>query len=150
MWIESVKPLRVQFAYGKEVRLHPGAPVELSDEDGRKLIERAAGKVRLVGHPSIDTAAIGQPIAPLQPGWLVAYRDDSYRLRGGCDERDHGTVARLEWVQGSWTVWLTNGEALSLARIRSVGKTDADGQVVSAWTTRDCGYNGEGESSGII
>lgn len=85
-----------------------------------------------------------QPAAPLQPGWLVAYRDKDYRLRGGCDERDHGTVARLEWVHGSWTVWLTNGEALPLARIRSVGKTDATGQVIAAWTTRDCGYDGKG------
>ena len=148
MWIEAVmKPLRVQFKHGKEVHLYPGAPIELSDEDGQKLIAQAAGKVRLVGCPSIDSV-IDLPLAPLQPGWLVTYRDKDYRLRGGCDERDYGTVAKMTWVQGSWTVWLTNGQALSLSIVRAVGKTDGEGRVVYAWTVRDHGH--DGDSSGII
>lgn len=91
-----------------------------------------------------DRVVVDDPVAPLEPGWLVVYRDRTYRLRGGCDERDHGTVAKMEWGPGSWTVWLTNGEALPLSRVRSVASTNADGQVVNAWDVRGCGVSGHG------
>lgn len=39
---------------------------------------------------------------------------------------------------------LTNGESLPLGRIVSVGKTDAMGKVVAAWTVKQHGYDGEG------
>ncbi len=69
------------------------------------------------------------PLPPLHPGWLVVYRDRAGRLRGGDDERDCGTVARLEWVAGSFTVWLTNGESLPLSGVRAVSQINAKGQV---------------------
>lgn len=99
--------------------------------------------------PPLANVEGDSPIAPIRPGWLVAYRDPQGRLRGGSDERDQGTVAKVTWVHGSWTVWLTNGQALSLSMVRSVGKTNAEGRVITAWTTRDCGYNGENKLSGI-
>jgi len=42
--IEAAIPLRVHLRSG-EIHLRPGQPVELSDDDGRKLLERAKGKV---------------------------------------------------------------------------------------------------------
>lgn len=95
--------------------------------------------------PKLTTSSPDDPVAPLEPGWLVAYYDRTNRLRGGCDERDHGTVARMEWgSSGPWTVWLTNGEALPLLKVRSVARTNAEGVVVSAWTVRPHGHDGEG------
>lgn len=100
--------------------------------------------------PTLATDEVTAPIAPLQPGWLVAYSDPQGRLRGGCDERDHGTIAKMTWGHGSWTVCLVSGEALPLARVRSVAKTDNEGRVIAAWTTRDHGFNGDGASSRVI
>ncbi|MDP3089635.1 MAG: hypothetical protein Q8N04_03085 [Nitrospira sp.] len=142
MWIESTKPLRVQFRGGMEIRLQPGAPKEFPDEDGKKLLKQAVGKVMAVDRPLRDEEG-ASPIAPLQPGWLVAYRDETYRLRGGCDERDHGTVQECQWNGTAWTIHLTDGQLLPLSRVLSVGKTNAAGEVIAAWTTRDCGYDGE-------
>jgi len=99
--------------------------------------------------PNYKPTKLQNPEAPVQPGWLVAYRDKDYRLRGGCDEREHGTVEACEWNGHTWTVILTNGDQLPLVRIVSVGEM-VEGRLVAAWTTRDCGYNGEGKSSGII
>ena len=76
----------------------------------------------------------------------MVYRDRAGRLRGGDDERDHGTVARLEWVTGSWTVWLTNGESLPLSRVRAVSQTNGEGQIVAAWDVLGCGIDGHGRS----
>jgi hypothetical protein len=116
-----------------EVRLQPGHPVLFSDEDGRKLLERARGKVRLV-----------TPDAPLQPGWLVAYRDRQGRLRGGADERADGTVRGCRWDNGRWAVELMSGEVLPLSIVSAVSKTDASGAILSAWTVREHGYDGGG------
>lgn len=85
----------------------------------------------------------GVPAAPLQPGWLVVYRDRDYLLCGGCDDRTHGTVQTCQWNGHTWMVVLTDGQQLPLMAIRSVGMTDTSGRVVSAWTVREHGYNGE-------
>lgn len=87
---------------------------------------------------------IGGPTAPLQPGWLVVYRDRAGTLCGGCDERQHRTVQGCRWDGSTWTVTLTDGQTLPLRAILSVGKTDAAGRVVAAWTVRTHGYDGEG------
>ncbi len=84
------------------------------------------------------------PEPPLQPGWLVAYRDRQGRLRGGCDEREAGTVHTCEWDGTGWTIRLTNGDALPLRLVVSVGKTDATGKTLAIWATRAHGYDGEG------
>lgn len=83
---------------------------------------------------------------PLLPGWLVAYRDQQGRLRGGCDDREHGTVAGCEWDGWTWIITLTNGDTLPIRQIASVGKTDRDGRVIAAWSVREHGFDGEGIS----
>lgn len=97
--------------------------------------------------PNYKLQKLQSPEAPLQPGWLVCYRDTMGKLRGGFDERDHGTVEACEWTGHAWTVFLTNGDQLALARIVSVGEM-VDGRLVAAWTVRGHGY--DGDSSGII
>lgn len=133
MLIEASIPLRVRLGCG-EVRLHPGQPVRFSDEDGRKLLARAPGKVRCV-----------TPESPLRSGWLVVYRDEQGRLRGGCEERTSGTVECCQWDGATWTVRLTNGYPLALVRVLAVGKTNAEGQLIAAWTVKEYGYDGEGK-----
>ena len=77
---------------------------------------------------------------PLQPGCLVTYRDEDWRLCGGADERDAGTV--LECCHG--IVLLTNGQRVPLHRILAVAKTDEHGRILAAWTVREHGHDGEG------
>jgi len=93
-------------------------------------------------HSQAATAEDTAPTPPLQPGWLVAYRNRAGVLCGGCDDREHGTVNVCQWDGTGWTVELTDGQRLTLSAIRSVGKTDSAGQVVSAWTVRAHGYDG--------
>lgn len=45
--IEALAPLRVRFTEG-EIRLSPGQPVDFPEDRARKLLVKAAGKVRLV------------------------------------------------------------------------------------------------------
>ena len=90
----------------------------------------------------LSPVATPQPILPIQPGWLVAYRDRHGTLSGGCDDRKHGTVQECQWRMGIWTVRLTDGQQLPLTSIRSVGQTNSKGKVVSAWSVREHGYDG--------
>ena len=94
--------------------------------------------------PHIEIPAETTPTLPLQPGWLVAYRDQLGGLCGGCDDRQHGTVQECRWTAGAWTVYLTDGQEMPLSIIRSVGQTDDAGQIVAAWTVKEHGYDGEG------
>ena len=72
----------------------------------------------------------------------MAYRDREGRLRGGCDDRAHGTVQSCIWDGAAWTVILTDRQQLPLTAIRSVGRTNAADDVVAAWTVREHGYDG--------
>ena len=47
MLIEADRPLTVRLPDG-DIRLVPGHPVELPDDQGRKLVQKANGKVRAV------------------------------------------------------------------------------------------------------
>jgi len=96
--------------------------------------------------PHIEVSAEITPNPPLQPGWLVAYRDRQGVLCGGCDDRQHGTVQACQWDGNGWTLWLTDGQRMPLSMIRSVGQTDDTGQIVAAWTVREHGYDGEGSA----
>ena len=78
-------------------------------------------------------------VLPIQPGWLVAYRGPDGKLRGGCDDREHGTVETGERREAAWTFTLTDGTVLPAKAIVSVAKVATDGQVVAAWTVRDHG-----------
>jgi hypothetical protein len=53
-------------------------------------------------------------------------------------------VRGCTWDGAAWRVTLTDGQTLPLAVMLSVGKTDAAGRVVAAWTVRTHGYDGEG------
>lgn len=156
MLIESSLPLKVRCLHGV-VRFAPGVPVELMEADALRLLAKAPQHVRAIEPPEppeppgpipaegVVEAAIdpGQPSPPLQSGWSITYRDKAGRLRGGCDEREAGTVHECRWDTAGWIVLLTNGDLLPLQRIVSVGKTDWEGRIVSAWTVRSHGYNGE-------
>lgn len=133
MLIEAVDhPILCRFP-GGEIRMEPGKPVDLPEARALRLLDKAAGKVRCV-----------TPEPPLLPGWLVAYRDRSDNLRGGCVERDHGTVQACRWNGTVWTISLTNGDTLPLGLIVSVGKTDEEGNVVAAWTVKAHGHDEDG------
>lgn len=84
------------------------------------------------------------PMPPLQPGWLVVYRDRRGVLCGGCDDRAHGTVKECRWEGTGWTVHLTDGQRLTLSAIRAVGQTDEAGHLLEAYTIREHGYYGKG------
>lgn len=88
------------------------------------------------------------PTPPLQSGWRIVYRDHQWKLAGGHDDPDHGTVKACHWIAGAWTVHLTDGQRLPLAVIRSVGKTDGEGKLVGAWTVREHGYDGLSQGCG--
>ena len=94
--------------------------------------------------PISPERVLNAPTAPLQPGWLVVYRNSSGSLCGGADDRLHGTVDRCLWDGTTWMLVLTDGQRLSLRAITSVGKTDTSGRVVAAWDVRGHGLNGEG------
>ena len=95
---------------------------------------------------SVEATQREQPsrIPPLKPGWLVVYRDQIGKLRGGTDERDHGTVKECRWQGGGWVLVLTSGEHPSLSSIRAVGQTNAEGRLLAAWTVREHGLDGLG------
>lgn len=94
--------------------------------------------------PYREVSAKITPAPPLQPGWLVVYRDRRGTLCGGCDDRAHGTVRACQWQDHGWMVSLTDGQSLPLSTIRSVGQTHESGQLLAAWTVREHGYDGEG------
>ena len=90
------------------------------------------------------SSALDGPAPPLQPGWLVVYRNNSGSLCGGADDRLRGTVHSCLWEGTAWTLILTDGRHLPLRAITSVGKTDTAGKIVAAWDVRGAGLNGEG------
>ena len=131
MTIECLEDVTVR--YGGQVRaLHAGQTIDLPPEKARRLLERAAGRVRVLGDAT-------QPIAPIKPGWFVIYPNREGKLCGGFDEREHGTVLECRWEGTGWTVHLTDGQRLSLSIIRGVGKPNGAG-----WTVKEHGYDGEG------
>lgn len=137
MTLRALAPLTIRFD-GKTVQIAPGACFIVSDQQAQRLFARVPGKVEVLDLP------LDLPVEPLQSGWLVCYRDRLGRLAGGCDDRQGGTVQSCTWDGGRWTVLLTNGQSLPLALVRSVAKTDHTGRVLSAWTVREHGCDGEG------
>ena len=85
-----------------------------------------------------------EPTPPILPGWQIVYMDHVWKLAGGSDDPDHGTVDVCRWEGGAWTVHLTDGQQIPLSRIRSVGAVDWKGRCYGAWTVREHGYDGQG------
>ena len=85
-----------------------------------------------------------EPTPPLQAGWRIVYLDSLWKLAGGADDPEHGTVDVCRWEGGAWVVLLTDGQQIPLSRIRSVGAVDHNGRCYGAWTVREHGYDGQG------
>lgn len=69
MLIEALKPLRIRFKE-REVHLQPGHPVTFTEEEGRKLLEKAPGKVRQLRS------------AEIQPGSFITWQGADGKQRG--------------------------------------------------------------------
>ncbi len=93
--------------------------------------------------PTPLVPAAVQPTPPIQPGWVISWRDQFGRLIGGWDEPELGTVAECTWTGSTWRVQLTTGNEVALRRIVGVRKMRA-GECIAAWTTREHGLDGEG------
>lgn len=94
-----------------------------------------------------NSPASTAPIPPLQPGWLVTYRNRQGKLSGGSGDRAHGTVQECRWDSTGWTLYLTDGQQVSLSLIQAVGKADNMGHILAAWTVREHGIDGNRKSS---
>lgn len=88
---------------------------------------------------STPGAKSAESAKPIQPGWLVTYRDRTGRLRGGADERSAGTVADCD--RGNVT--LANGVQLPLHRITAVARTNQSGAILAAWDVTRHGLDGQ-------
>lgn len=136
MTLQVMAPITIRFD-GCPIHFEPGAVLTVTDAQAQRLLERAPGKVQAI------TLPLDLPEQPLQPGWLVSYRDQRGALCGGCDDRQHGTVEACRWGGNGWTLCLTDGQRLPLSIVRAVGQTDEAGQILGAWTVREHGYDGE-------
>jgi hypothetical protein len=126
---------------GQVIQFEPGNVLTVTDAQAQRIMQRAPDKVQVIALP-LDSNSLDGPMPPLQPGWLVVYRERTGVLCGGCEDRAHGTVQSCTWDGAAWTVILTDWQRLPLTAIRSVGRTNAVGDVVAAWTVREHGYDG--------
>ena len=61
MLVEAIeRPIRYQLLSGQQVRLTPGCPVDLPEEQARMLLAKAPGRVRAVS-PSPPDRAVCEP-----------------------------------------------------------------------------------------
>lgn len=93
-------------------------------------------------HPWIAPSA-----SPLPAYCFVAYADSTGKLRGGWEERSSCTVKQCHGLGAACQVELSNGDMIPLRAVRSVGQLNSEGRLVSAWTVKDHGYDGEGSKT---
>ena len=137
MTLRCLMPLALKFG-GRTVQFEPGSVFTVTPAQAQRVLAKFPAHVETLDLPP-DLLT-----EPLQPGWLVVYRDRAGRLAGGCDDRGRGVVKECRWNGSAWLVRLTNGGTLALRSVLSVGKTDATGKIIAAWTVRECGVDGEG------
>lgn len=147
MWIEAAKGLRVCSKSVGEFRLQPGHPTEVPDHVGRSLITTVPEKVRVVTAPPLGPipAVVRPPTsisAPIQPGWVITYRDAQGRSQGGADARQDGTVRSCHRIGAQWVVELTTGTRVGEAQIVGVASVSPQGKVLAAWTVQEHGLSG--------
>lgn len=135
--LRAVEPLTLELG-GRAITVDQWAVFTVAADQAVGLLERFPTQLEMLTLPP------DPPVEPLQPGWLVVYRARDGRLCGGADDRQRGTVKACIWDGGRWTVTLTDGQRLPLSAVLSVGKTDDAGAVLSAWSVREHGYDGEG------
>ena len=98
MLIGAIKhPIRYTMRNGQEVRLVPGAPVEIPEAQAKVLLAKAPDRVRLVPCP----LAIGQTIEWCSPlfgclqGTLLLIEGDNLLV-------DHATIGQPAWICRTW------------------------------------------------
>lgn len=101
MWIEATRPLCLQFPRGA-VHLRPGRPVEVSDEEGRKAVDAAQGKVRTVPLPE---PVAGPAPAQVTIGATLTWDRAGLILRGRVEHlmTDGGRWALVTLPDGAWS-----------------------------------------------
>ncbi len=129
MTLRCLAPLMLKFD-GRPIQFEPGSVFTVTPAQGARVLAKFPAHVEMLTLPSEE---------PLQPGWLVSYRDHGGALRGGCDDRAHGTVEVCRREGPGWTVLLTDGQRLPVTSIRGVTKSNG-----AAWTVREHGYDGQG------
>ena len=118
MLIEATdQPVRFRFRDGKETLLPLGIPIEVPDHEARRILERAAGKVR--------------PVATTQPDWLQEWREVAEISSGLTkdDPRLPSVMAALGGCDASFAAddWLSFQEAKSgVIRAMEKGLTASD------------------------
>lgn len=100
-------------------------------------VSGSESKSSVQNSPSVETL-----LPPLVSGWIVTYLDQQGALVGGWDERASSTVTQCDWNGKAWVVRLSGGVTIPLMAVRGVGKTNAEGRLVAAWTVRAHGYDG--------
>lgn len=135
MKLEVLQRLHIRRASG-DLHFKAGAVADFPDEDAIWLILKAPGAVRPVPLPQNKMCEMSGtfPESPLSLGWKVAFRDRRNLLHDGI-------VSRCQWTGMGWTI-LLNGTTIPLRSVTSVGKTDAAGMVLAAWTVREHGFDG--------
>jgi hypothetical protein len=122
--------------------LEPGDPrlpaiLQALDQCDNAFLAGDVGKFRVaVQCVEATIAEQAPPEPPLQPGWIIAYRDRRKQLLDGI-------VSRCDRTGNAWMVQLTNGTAIPLKWVTSVGRTDGEGRVLAAWTVREHSHTGE-------
>ncbi len=129
MTLRCLAPLTLKFD-GRPIQFESGSVFTVTPAQGARVLAKLSAHLEVLTLPSEE---------PLQPGWLVSYRDHGGALRGGCDDRPHGTVEACRREGPGWTVLLTDGQRLPLTSIRGVTKSNG-----AAWTVREHGYDGQG------
>lgn len=114
---------------------HCDAAFALGDVAAFRAVARHVERM-VTEQPHQSRQASAEP--PLQPCWIIAYRDRRNRLQDG-------TVSRCEWTRTGWTIHLLNGTTIPLRSVTSVAMVDHMGRTVAAWLTSRHGFNGERE-----
>jgi len=129
---------------GETIPFEPSDVFTVPEGEAQRLMKQHPEQLERVSLP--PSTARPQPIRPveppLQPGWIVAYRDWENGLCGGWEAADKGVVSSCQWDGHGWMVTVVSGERFPLRAVVSVGKV-VDGRLVAAWTTREHGYDGE-------
>jgi hypothetical protein len=101
--VEALAPLAVRLPNGTITRLAPGIPVDFPDEQAKRLLDRAGGKVRAVGLGPKSLA-----------GYVVTWDSPLFGLLSGLVLEDHGRTVTVHhpWTEREATIprtWLTRG-----------------------------------------
>ena len=103
------RPIRYRLNDGRELVMEPGVPVELPDLAGRRLLQKAGGKVRLVSQSSdvvLDLAAPNaRPVYWKRVTGIVGPAQPEFLAMVGCGSKaSYWVVAQFEGLP----VWINS------------------------------------------